>query len=130
MGTDFRTMYDKEYLYAYDLKGKPATLTIERVVKGTLVGEGGKSNKKPVLYFREGKEKKGLACNITNGRTIASMYGTDIESWIGKRITIYPTTTQFGAKTVECIRVRPSVSKGGAEVLPDENDVTEGGAHE
>jgi hypothetical protein len=128
MGTDFRKLYDKEYLYAFDLGGKPATLTIEKVIRGTLVGEGGKSNKKPVIYFKEGKEKKGLACNITNGRAIASMYGVNIEDWIGKRITIYPTTTTFGPKTVECIRVRAPSGKAGNEPPLDELDMPDPGA--
>lgn len=104
---DVRTLYDKEFLYAYDLQGKDVTVTIAKVTGGTLVGTSGKKNKKPVLHF-QGKEK-GLACNITNARTIASLYGSfKSEDWIGKRITLYPTTTTFGAQTgLECIRVRP-----------------------
>jgi hypothetical protein len=131
MGTDVRTMYDKEYLYAYDLKGRDVTLTIERVTQGKLTGTGGKSSKKPVVYFREGTEKKGLALNITNARTIAGMYGGfEVEKWIGKRITLFPTTTTFGSNTVECIRIRPNIpatarnGKAAAEpeAPPPEND--------
>lgn len=110
MGTDVRAMYDKEYLYAYDLQGKEVTLTIEKVVRGELMGTGGRKNKKPVVYFKEGAEKKGLGLCITNARTIASLYGGfEIEKWIGKRIVLYPTTTLFGGATVDCIRIRPVV---------------------
>ena len=102
---DIRTLFDKEYLYAYDLQGKDVTVVIESVKGGTLVGTGGKSNKKPVLKFK-GKEKA-LALNITNARIIAGLYGGfDSQLWIGKAITLYPTTTTFGAQTVECIRIR------------------------
>lgn len=102
---DVRKLFDKEYLYAYDLEGKDVTVVIESVKGVTLVGTGGKSNKKPVLRFR-GKEKA-LALNITNARVIAGLYGGfDAETWIGKAITLYPTTTTFGAQTVECIRIR------------------------
>ena len=116
---DVRSFFEKEFLYAYDLQGRDITLTISRVVQGKLTGTGGKTTKKPVAYF-QGKEK-GLALNITNVRTIGGMYGFKVADWVGKRITIYPTTTQFGAQTCDCIRIRPTVP--GAKVKdapPDE----------
>jgi hypothetical protein len=103
--TDYRTMFDKEHLGAWDLQGRDVVVEIADVKAGTLVGEGGKKAKKPILKFK-GKEKT-MACNVTNAKAIATMYGTDTEKWIGKRITIYPTMTQFGGKDMECIRVRP-----------------------
>lgn len=103
--TDVRKMYEKDFIYAYDLEGRDVTVTIERVAAGTLTGKGGKSNRKPVLYFKG--SKKGLGLCITNARVIAALYGSfDSDIWIGKRITLYPTTTTFGADTVECVRVR------------------------
>ncbi len=117
---DVRQLFDKEYLYAYDLQGKDVTVVIESVKGGTLVGTGGKSNKKPVLRFK-GKEKA-LALNITNARVIAALYGGfDAELWLGKAITLYPTTTTFGAQTVDCIRVRnvkPKARNGSEPVAP------------
>lgn len=110
MGTDVRTMYDKEFLYSFDLQGRDVTVVIERVKAGTLTGVGGKKNKKPIVFFR-GKEK-GLGLNITNARTIAAMYGGfEAEKWIGKAVTLYPTTTDFGGKTVDCIRIRPEIPR-------------------
>ena len=123
---DVRKLFDKEYLYAYDLEGKDVTVVIESVKGGTLVGTGGKSNKKPVLRFK-GKEKA-LALNITNARVIAGLYGGfDAELWINKSITLYPTTTTFGAQTVDCIRVRPMKPKGrnGSEPTTPAAPVTE-----
>ncbi len=95
------------------------TVTIESVAGGTLVGTGGTKNKKPILRFK-GTEK-GLALNITNARVIAGMYGGfDSEAWLGKRITLYPTTTTFGSQTVECIRIRNVIPKGKSETIrPD-----------
>lgn len=107
---DYRTMFDKEHLGAWDLQGRDVTVTIEDVKAGQLVGEGGKKAKKPILRF-VGKEKT-MACNVTNARTIAGMYGNDVTAWRGKKITIYPTVTQFGGKEMECIRVRPTVPSG------------------
>ena len=76
------------------------------------LGHGAKKAKKPLLYFLNSKgaeNDKPLGLNSTNCKTIAAMYGNDTDRWIGKRITMWPTTTQFGADTVDCIRVRPIV---------------------
>lgn len=116
---DVRKLFDKAYIYAYDLEGRDVTVTIERVAGGTLIGTGGKSNKKPIVFFK-GTEK-GLALNITNARTIAGLYGGfDSEAWIGKKITLYATTTTFGAQTVDCIRIRNVIPKGKGEPIRDD----------
>jgi hypothetical protein len=102
-------MYDSEFLYAFDLDGKDVTVIIERAEAGLLVGSGGRKTKKPIVYF-EGKTK-GLALCKTNARTIAALYGNDTDKWKGQKITLFPTTTQFGPDTVECVRIRPQVPK-------------------
>lgn len=108
---DFRTMYDNEFLYHFDLPaGRDAVVTIAKCVPGEVTGKGGKKSKKPVLYF-QGKEKALALCK-TNGRTIATLYGNDVAAWGGKKIALYATTTQFGPDTVGCIRIRPSVPQG------------------
>jgi len=106
MSTDYRTFYDSDYLYAFNLEGREVVVVIDRVVAGTLTGSGGRKTRKPVVYFR-GKEK-GLALCKTNAKTIAAMLGNDTSSWPDHAITIYPTTTQFGSETVECIRIKPT----------------------
>lgn len=105
-----RMFDDKEHLYAFDLDGREVTVTIEKVYAGELQGDKGRKSKKPIIKF-VGKEKK-LACNKTNGKAIATMYGSNTDDWAGKQITIYPTTTDFGGETVECIRVKPVRPEG------------------
>ena len=105
--TDYRSMFDSEYLGAWDLLGKDVTVTVDRVAAGTLTGAGGRKSKKPLVFF-VGKEKA-LALNKTNAKIIAAMYGTDTAEWAGKKITIYPTRTEMAGETVDCIRVRPGV---------------------
>lgn len=119
----YKTMYDeKDMLFAFDLGGKEVTVTIEKVWAGEISGEQGRKSKKPFVSFR-GKTKK-LALNKTNGKTIAQLYGTDTAAWVGKSITIYPTTTTFGNDTVECIRVKPSIPRAPA-APPARGKVTE-----
>jgi len=69
-----------------------------------------------MVYFK-GREK-GLALNITNVKTVGSMYGFVAADWVGKRITIYPTTTTFGSATVDCIRVKVGVPGAKAQDAP------------
>lgn len=128
---DVRKMYEKDFIFAYDLDNRDVTLTIAKVTQGTLVGEKGKTSKKPVVHFREAK--KGLGLCITNARTIAALYGGyEVEKWIGKKVTLYPTTTTFGDKTVDCIRIRnvipgqkqqpPSPQSSLSQPPPDDDD--------
>jgi hypothetical protein len=117
---DYRTLYDSDFLYAFHLGGKEHTLEIAKVTGGELTGQGGKKARKPLIYFR-GKEKP-LALNKTNGKTVAAMYGTDTKAWLGKLITIFATTTDFGGKTVDCIRIKTGVPRGKASTAAlDEN---------
>jgi hypothetical protein len=108
-------MMERDYLFAFDLQGKDCTLTIERVTGGEIKGTGGKKSKKPLCYFKEGRDKRPLGLNSTNCKAIAAMYGNDTANWAGKRITIYPTTTNFGGETVDCIRVRPGIPNSSAK---------------
>lgn len=107
----YKTMYDdSDMLFSHDLGGREVTVQIKRVYGGELIGEKGRKSKKPFVEF-VGKQKK-LALNKSNGKTIARMYGTDTKEWEGKWLTLYPTTTEFGGETVDCIRIRPKVPTG------------------
>ena len=116
MATHWKSMMERDFMFAFDLQGKDVTVTIDRVVGGELTGPGGKKSKKPLCYFKESKSGKPLALNSTNCKAISAMYGNDVEAWAGKRVTLYPTTTQMGSETVECIRVRPKVP-GGKDIV-------------
>jgi hypothetical protein len=59
---------------------------------------------KGVVYFDE--MPRGLVLNRTNLKRIVGHHGNDTDGWIGKKITLYASETDFGGKTVECIRVR------------------------
>jgi hypothetical protein len=114
MGTDYRSLYGKDYVGSWDIPdGKDITVTISSVSGGELAGVGGRKSKKPLLTLK-GTAKK-LALNATNGKTIATMYGKDIEGWVGKKISLYKSTTRDpnGDGETECIRVRPRVPVAG-----------------
>lgn len=107
---DYRSMFERLYLGAWDLQGRDVTVRISRVIAATLTAQGGRTSKKPIVYF-EGTDKA-LALNKTNAKTIAAIYGNNTDAWVGERITLYPTTTTMGSETVDAIRIRPVRPKG------------------
>jgi hypothetical protein len=110
--TDYRALYDREYVGAWELQGKDVTVTISAVKGGELTAVGGRKSKKPIISF-EGKEKK-MICNKTNAKTIAALYGNIVEAWVGKLIILYVGTTRDPSTggDIECLRVRPKVPEG------------------
>ena len=116
----YKSMFDAtDMLFAHDLGGREVTVEIAKVYAGDLVGEKGRKTRKPFLVFKGKTGEKKLAVNKTNGKTIAKLYGTDTNDWVGKLVTLFPTTTDFGGETVDCIRIKPSVpTRGTASAAP------------
>jgi len=111
----FELLFPSLFLKAADLAGKDVTLTVRHIQMDELQIAGtSKKKNKAVMYFteteakakKEGKEEKRLVLNRTNAEIIAKIHGKDTDLWIGKKITLYPTKTDFGNKRVDCIRVR------------------------
>lgn len=103
---DYRSMFDRTHLGAWDLAGRDVTVTIAEV-RAETISNGKQKNKRPVLKLRN--TEKTFLCNKTNARAIAAMYGPNTDAWVGQRITLYPTTTDFGGQSVDAIRVRPTI---------------------
>ncbi len=120
MSDDLRTMFDSDYLGAWNVAGKDYNVTIERIEGATITGDGGKKNKKPLMYFRG--VKKPLIVNKTIMKTLFAMFGThSAKAMIGKRITLFATTCRGAAGgTVDCVRVRPQPPKDARDQAPDE----------
>lgn len=95
--------FPSNYLKASDLQGREVIVTIERV---DFEAVGREREMKAVIYF-EGK-KKGIVLNKTNAKKIIEISGSAItEEWPGTQLKIYPTETEFGGETVDCIRIKP-----------------------
>lgn len=90
------------HLTAADLNDSDVEVTIKSVGFAE-VGEA--KDTKGVVYFEE--FTRGMVVNSTNRQRIEGWHGLETDDWIGKKITLYPSETEFGGKTVECIRVRP-----------------------
>jgi hypothetical protein len=92
------------YVKADDLRGKDATVTIEKVQSEKLALPGKKPNDCAVAYFVN--KQKPLILNTTNLRTLRNKFGKRVADWHGKQIVLYPTTTKLRGNTVPCIRIR------------------------
>lgn len=105
--TKIGEIYGGDFVKCEHLHGQEVTVQIANVSIEEVGSEDEKKKKQAVLSFA-GMEKR-LGCNATNANTIAGMYGDEIEAWVGKSITLFPTKCQFGPKMVDCIRIRPGM---------------------
>ena len=118
-------LFPGRFLKAGLLRGKPFTLTIAKVETETFGDQGkdDRGNQKPdkiqgIFTFKE--TPKQFALNVTNGQCMRAMFGDEVQAdWIGKRVTIFPTTVHMynmEEKRMEdrpCIRVKgsPDIAK-------------------
>jgi len=95
---DWDELYPGRFLKAADLKGKKVTLKISGVKLEELIGDKGPQVKGLISFD---KTEKQLALNKTNGICLKDMFGKKVQEWIGKRVTLFPTTYNDD----DCIRV-------------------------
>lgn len=99
----YSEMYPGRFLKADMLKGRKVTLTITGIEGEDLIGENNKAKSEWIVHIKERPLQ--LVLNKTNAFCLYRMFGGDPHSWIGRRITIFPTTTKFGRDTLDCIRI-------------------------
>ena len=112
----YSEMYPGRFLKADMLKGKKVTVTITGIEGEDLIGENNKAKSEWIVRIKERPLQ--LVLNKTNAFCLYRMFGGDPHSWIGRRVTIYPTTTKFGRDTLDCIRV------WGSPDIPEDMEIT------
>lgn len=111
----WKNLANYDYLGAYSLEGKKdIILTIKDIKKERVTAPGGSSEDCIVARFVEtnvdGVTVKPMVLNKTNCKTIEKLYNSgDIEDWIGKKVTVYATTTKFARETVSCLRIKAEI---------------------
>jgi len=111
-------MHPGKFLVAADLKKKAHKVIMDGLSQEKV---GDTKENKWVLAFR-GKDK-GLVLNVTNTNMIAHYHGKETDDWTGKEIVIYPTTTSYAGKVVDCIRVKAEEPEPALETAPDDSDI-------
>ena len=99
----YSEMFPGRFIKADLLKGHKVTLTIKKIEGDDLVGENNKSKLEWLVSFEERSLE--WVANKTNSYCMMRMWGNDPHAWVGKRVTLYPTTTKFGRETLDCIRI-------------------------
>lgn len=88
------------HLEAADIDGD-MDVTIKKV---DFAEVGEEKERKGVLWFEE--FERSMVLNRTNLKRIISQHGNETDEWAGKSITLYASETDFGGRTVPCIRVQ------------------------
>ena len=107
---------DCNHLYAEDLGGKEATLTIKAIEKEEVRGGGsGRADKRYTFHFQE--TPKAWVPGVKCRRAIAAALGTNNRTqMIGAKLTLYPTSCEaFGERNVPCLRVRRATMPTGQQ---------------
>lgn len=134
-------MFPSKYASAADLNGKPATLTISKIVQDTVNRQNG-PEKVFVVYFRyiqDGVPKdtqKGVILSRRLAEQIAEAVGADdTENWKGKAVELYPTTVSafgkdhlvFGARKAAqpAASGKPAEQTKAPEGFSDHEDIGE-----
>jgi len=108
MGTNVFDHLDYRFLRCHHLGGNALTVTITGFELATFEDDAGDAKPMPVIKMKE--HRLGLGLNKTNATTICGLFGSsNLEDWVGRRITLYPTETSLNGHQVPCIRVRPQL---------------------
>jgi hypothetical protein len=99
----YSEMYPNRFLKADMLKGQKVTLTIKSITGEGLMSEEGAANLEWVVAFIERPLE--FVMNKTNAFCLYRMFGGDPHSWVGKKVTLFPTTVRAFGQTQPCIRV-------------------------
>ena len=112
----YSLMYPSRFLKSDILQGAKVTLTIKAIVGEGLMSEDGGANLEWVVSFVERDLQ--FVMNRTNAFCLYRMFGGDPHSWVGHKITLFPTTTMAFGKKTDCIRV------WGSPDIPEDLSIT------
>lgn len=87
------------------LEAADFTEETEVTIASVTFGEVGKEKeRKGLIHFEE--YERAMVLNRTNLKRIIEWHGNETDDWVGKKIKLYPSETDFAGDTVPCIRVR------------------------
>ena len=92
-----------QYIAGDSLVGKRVAVTIRRVERENVVGHGGKTEPKILVYFQE--SKKGLILNKTNAKTLGKAFGKMTDGWGGKKVILYSLEVEAFGELHNAVRI-------------------------
>jgi hypothetical protein len=105
------------WLKGEDLEeGERTVVTIKAAYEHTFEQSG---ETRPVLEFMEMEER--LTLNKTRVKKLVELFGTDSETWIGQKISLYAIDVNFNGKTMPSVAIaRAPVKLSAKKVTPDD----------
>lgn len=104
---DMRKMVGGEHLKASDCD--PSLVGYITDVTEKVFDNNGKKEPKGVVHFKG--EKKTLVLNNINAEAIMNVLGYNTANWVGHKVVMFKTTTEFAGKIVDCIRIKEVVKR-------------------
>jgi len=101
-------------------EGEELVLQIANVGISEIKNQNGKTEKVPVLQFNNCAP---MVLNITNTRTIASMYGEHYDKWIGCYIQLFSAMIKVKGIQQSALRVRPKIPNVGIDTSQYEKQI-------
>jgi hypothetical protein len=86
---NFDELYPGRFLKAGLIPNGKATYTIASVAREQIEGENGVEDKVLMTFSETAMQ---LVLPKVNAVAIRAMFGSDVQAWIGKRVTLYATT--------------------------------------
>lgn len=102
-------MFPSKYLSAKDLDGEKKTFTIVDVRQETIEGRDGEEDQ--LKWTLDLEDNKPLVLNVTNAKSISSIYGDDTDDWLDQKVVLYPTKVLFKGQNTDAIRVHEDATK-------------------
>lgn len=99
-------IFPSRFLKAHDLGGKAFTLTIKAVTLED-VGHGAERESKLTIAFE--KATKMMLLNRTNAMIIASLYGPETDSWVGKAVCVYSARVKAFGAWHDALRIKEQI---------------------
>jgi hypothetical protein len=114
-------LYERRYNTGDDLRGKPHTLTIEKVQIETMHPQG-QAVRKAAIYFKQAKRP--FVLNKQFAESIAqALHEYDTAKWAGQDITIYPVPSRGGKGDTILARL-PQTQPSQPETQTGENNAS------
>ena len=112
-------LYERRYNTGDDLRGKPHTLTIEKVQVETMHPQG-QAVRKAAIYFKQARRP--FVLNKQFAESIAQvLHEYDTAKWVGRDITIYPVPSRGGKGDTILARL-PQAQPSQPETQGSENN--------
>ena len=96
----------EHYLKGEHLNGRKVIATIAEITIEETHAQAGRTEEKPVCYFKE--SKKGLILSPTNMRALRAMFGDDVAAAIGKRVQLEAIPLRVAGRDTLPVRINPA----------------------